>query len=88
MKNGSYETRKEQIEKGFMRTLSRDLRAAGIPLTRKAKELIKEELRGAAMVGACEERDRSLKLLRDRVSPHLLNAITADPVLRVLGYED
>lgn len=87
MQNGSYDTRKEQIEKGFMSTLSRDLKALGFPLSRKAKQLIKQELRDAAMVGACEERDRTLKLLRDRISPHLLSSITDEPVLKVLGYE-
>lgn len=80
MTNGQYDSRKEQIEKGFMRELPSGL-------DRKLRKHIRDRLRDAAMVGACEERDRTLKLLRDRISPHLLNSITADPVMKVLGYE-
>lgn len=68
-----------------MRELSRDLKAAGFPLSRKAKNLIKASLRDAAMVGACEERSRILKL--ESMSSRLRELITEISVLEVLGYE-
>ncbi len=85
MKNGSYESRKEQIESGFMRELSRDLKLMGFALSRQAKMRIKEELKSAAMVGAVEERSRSLDLVGRQSA--LAHAIASVPVMKVLGYE-
>jgi len=83
MKNGYYESRKEQIEKGFLRHIVKALKADGITLTRHARKVIAEELRSAAMVGAVEERERTLQM----VDGQLYEKICAKPVLKVLGYE-
>lgn len=83
--NEEFRTRKEQIEKGFLPQLMRDLKAAGCPLNAKGRALVKKELRDAAMVGACEERYRTLRFLQhDQTTARV---ITNTSVLSVLGYE-
>lgn len=82
----AFRTRKEQIEKGFLPQLMRALKAAGCPLNAKGQALVKKELRGAAMVGAVEERARALWLLRhDESKARVIRSVS---VLSVLGYED
>jgi len=83
MKDGYYESRKEQIEKGFLRHIVKELKADGITLTRRARRIILEELRAMAMVAAAEERERTLKM----VDGELYKKICAKTVLEVLGYE-
>lgn len=82
-------TRKAQIEQGFLSRLMRDLKDMGYPINSKARTRINEALRSAAMVGACEERSRTLSLMK---SAHDLaempTRITAKSVLDVLGYDD
>lgn len=85
MTTESFRTRKEQIEKDFLRRLARDLKTAGCPLNTKGRALVKRELRGAAMVGAAEERSRTLRVVKhDQVT---VRAIVAISILEVLGYE-
>lgn len=85
MKDETFRTRKEQIEQDFLRRLVRDLKAAGCPLNAKGRALVKEELKGAAMVGAAEERSRTLRLLSH--DQQTARAIVVESVLAVLGYE-
>lgn len=89
MKNQhEFESRKEQIEKEFLRNLSAELKEAGHTLSRKQRTVIKRWLRDAAMVGAAEERSRALELTRRYGATMAETAITVVPVLKVLGYED
>ena len=80
-----HETRREQIEEDFVPVVM----AATGP---RRKRIVRKELRGAAMVGACEERSRTLALLRGLLSAAdyraCVGAITQQPVLQVLGYEE
>lgn len=61
-------------------------------LVRAGKESLPSALRSAAMVGACEERDRTLGLIRatkmlDPATKNFLETlITSEGVLDVLGY--
>jgi hypothetical protein len=82
-----FRTRKEQIEKDFLGRLMRDLKRDGCTLTRKARSLIREELKSAAMVGAVEERRRTLKILQTYDSSVAAHKIVGESVLQVLGYE-
>lgn len=82
----NFRSRKEQIEKDFLGRIAKVMRAQGNPLNRPARSVMREELRSAAMVGAAEERYRTLKMLREN------GTVTADQicersVLNVLGYE-
>jgi len=84
-----FTNRKKQIEKDFLPKLMRDLKVAGCSVNRKGRALIKKELRDAAMVGACEERSRTLRMLGENPDhKELARAITKQGVLAVLGYED
>src|SRR6266404_2186882 len=69
MKAGSYETRKEQIEKEFARDLRAKLKSEGVGyLNHAQRKAIRDALRYAAMVGASEERYRILTLMRNGAS--------------------
>ena len=84
MTNGTYDTRREQIEKDFAPRLLGKWRP-----TRKA---VLEELKGAAIIGACEERLRVIGIVQDMGTltneqrRMLLQAIAAKSVTEVLGY--
>jgi len=84
-------TRKEQIEKDFLKRLMRQLKTAGCPVSRKGRALIQEELRAAALVGACEERQRTLTLLKLKDGSHTARELEKEIIKRgvndVLGYE-
>jgi hypothetical protein len=86
-----FATRKEQIEKDFLKRLMRQLKAAGCPVTRKGRALIKEELRASALVGACEERQRTLNLLKLEDASQTAREVEKEVIKRgvneVLGYE-
>lgn len=87
MKNGTYETRKEQIEKDLLRQLMRDLKAIGWAtddIGGRGRKAIAKALKVAAMVGACEERERVLRL----ADPETRWEITRRSVPDVLGYGD
>ena len=79
-------SRKKQIEKEFLGHIAKVMKERGVPLDRYARTLIKQELRGAAMVGAAEERFRTLRLIKEK---GVINArdVCAEGVLSVLGYE-
>ena len=81
----TYDSRKEQIEKVFLPMLIRALQNEGVVVQGRGRNLLREALRDAAMVGAYEERGRTLGLteLPDRVYGQIISA----SVLRVLGYE-
>lgn len=83
-----FKTRKEQIENDFYVAIVRQLKADGDNVSARARKVIRGELRDAAMVGAAEERSRTLGII-SVVSDlgHLAKAITGQSVLRVLGYE-
>jgi hypothetical protein len=94
MKTGlgkQFASRKEQIEKDFLKRLMRQLKAAGCPVSRKGRALIQEELRAAALVGACEERQRTLGLLKFKDGSPTAREIEKEIIKRgvndVLGYE-
>ncbi len=78
MKNGAYESRREQIE------------AFAVQVEKKETPLA-DALRDAAMVGACEDRARTLELIRRNVDAStcrkLVKEICNTSVLEVLGYE-
>ena len=76
-----YETRREQIE-DFKKELS-------FKLTAVQSREIGKLLRDAAMVGAAEERYRTLDFIKTDIRLNwLYDKIIADSVLKVLGYED
>lgn len=86
----TYKTRKEQIEKDFLRTLMRDLRKLGVEPTLEGRALIREELRGAALVAAAEERQRTLAYLSKypaALPEDISDFIVSKGVLEVLGYK-
>jgi len=80
----NFRSRKAQIESDFLSRIIETLKADNCPVSRKARRVIKEELRSAAMVGAAEERHRTLKLAGN--SP-IAREIVSQSVLSVLGYE-
>ena len=79
----NFRSRKAQIESDF---LPRIIESIGCNVSRKTRRIIKEELKAAAMVGAAEERWRTLKMI-DQTS-QLAHDIVKQPVLSVLGYEE
>ncbi len=84
-------TVRQQIEGQFLRRLIKNLRANGCEVTPAIKELLKGEMRSAATVGACEERQRTLEVLSLRPniwSVDLRSIITSRGVLEVLGYDN
>lgn len=83
----SMRTRKEQIEQDFLRRLRRQLKKAGIDLDEQSTEHVREALKSSALVGACEERSRTLSMLGPDEA-HLRAAIIKQGVLDVLGYTD
>lgn len=86
-----FANRKEQIEKGFLPRILRALRAEGFDVSRKRKlrAVIKDELKGAAMVGAAEERGRNLCIIRPiDETRNVEQEIISRSVLDVLGYKD
>ena len=80
-----HRTRKEQIEKDFAVSIWRMFRMEGVPLSRRMRRKIREELKGAAMVGAAEERHRTLNMIH--YDPVLTQRVVKDSVLKVLGYQ-
>ena len=81
----NFRSRKAQIESDFLGQIVKALKEDNCVLTRKARKVIKEELRSAAMVGAAEERWRALNIVsHDSDAAH---KITSQSVLAVLGYE-
>ncbi len=87
MKNGSYESRKEQIHKEFARDLRRVLKEEGVGyLNRAQNQAINDALMYAAMVGASEARSHALTAIR--VNPRTAETlITRTPILTLLGYK-
>lgn len=83
-------TRKEQIEKDFVPRLVRALQESGSTIYKEGVRHIESVLRSAAMVGACEERDRTLAILRkqDGETAPIVDEITSKGVLDVLGYDE
>lgn len=86
MKNGAYETRREQIEKGFYRAIAEARERRNFP------SIAKEELHASALVGAYEERIRILTIIVDTPMPdglrqQLCEAVRAQSIDEVLGYE-
>ena len=86
-KSGVYSTRKEQIDDDFQRVLVKKLKASGCFIESKQRALIAEALRDAAMVGACEERDHCLKILRANGLHNAAKDISSWSIMEVLGYE-
>lgn len=87
-RKAEFESRKAQIESEFLRDLISNLKKVGIVVNPgKGRTLIKETLRDAAMVGACEARHQALTLMR-RNPVTAEAAITAVPILTLLGYEE
>jgi len=86
--------RKKQIERQFLRRILKALRAEGHSPTPMLKLLLKSELCNAAMVGACEERNRILDYLRAGSAPRYISPnevdrfIVSRGVLEVLGYNN
>lgn len=82
----NFRSRKQQIEKDFLGRISRVMKARGVPLSRHARSVIREELKSAAMVGAAEERYRTLRIIRESGTA-TAEQICQKSVLSVLGYE-
>lgn len=75
-----YGSRKEQL-----RAFQRELK---LKLTPAEKRRLSNAMRDAAMVGAAEERNRTLKILADLCADRTIaHRIVAVSVLAVLGYE-
>jgi hypothetical protein len=68
------------------------MRAQGLEVTPSLKWRLKDALRGAAMLGACEERTRTLEFLREEglkvTSANAQRFIVSRGVLEVLGYDN
>src|SRR3990167_1858399 len=84
--------RKKQIEEQLLRRLVRQLKVNNVNVTASVRGLLKDELKIAAMIGATEERNRTIEFL-------LANPASATPkdtyrfiihraVLDVLGYTE
>ena len=84
--------RRQQIEGKFLRRLVKAASDYGATITPTLRQEMKSALRSAAMVGACEERQRTLDYLRSRPGSQLLDAaqqfIVRRGVLEVLGYDN
>lgn len=79
----SYKTRRYQLD-AFLREIVREH-----PTTLSLRRKIGKGLRDAAMVGACEERHRTLEILRRNPplsSPESIKAITGESVEEILGF--
>lgn len=76
-----YKTRKHQI--------TNFIRRANLPLkTQAEKTRFRKAMRDACRVGACEERSRTLKILREAgVSVEIQARVVNVSVLQVLGFE-
>ena len=77
----TFRTRREQIEKDF---LPRCLKTPN-------RKVVRDELRDAAMVGACEERERTMRIIENSAclsadKRQLISSICKTSVLSVLGY--
>lgn len=88
-RQGMKQTRKRQIETDILKRLIRELRKIDVgAVTPAMRKPLKEALKTAAMVGGCEERDRTLKFL-ETFHPHAIGEfIVKRSVLDVLGYKD
>lgn len=84
MKNGEFESRKEQLEKGSLPVLIKSLKQDGCEITRRQRGMIKDELVMALILGVVEERSRILKLFR--AGELTESSITKYSVYEVLGY--
>ncbi len=84
--------RRRQIEGQFLRHLVSNLKAAGCEVTPALRAKLKESMRSAAMVGACEERNRTLEFLTVNMyttTPRdAYNFVINRGVLDVLGYKE
>lgn len=85
MKDGQFESRKEQLEKESLPLLVKALKNDGCAVTRRQRGMIREELESALAIGAIEERSRILKLLSTGKLTEA--AIIERSVYDVLGYE-
>ena len=84
-------TRKYQIEGAFFNRIRQALKGAGNAIPVEVEDAIRSALKSAAMVGAIEERSRTLQILRARRDQGGVRAIEdeiiSEGVLQVLGYE-
>jgi len=81
----SYRTRKDQIATFVTRFTQR----ARVRLDREQRDVLLDCLRSAALVGACQERDRTLGIIRvGGYPPEIGTKITGVSVLNMLGYEN
>lgn len=86
-----YKTRKDQINRAFYGRIRRALQKEGLGPPAKVVAIIKECLRDAAMVGACEERQRTIQYLDgfDTIDSRITKRFVVEKsVLDVLGYQD
>lgn len=84
-----YRTRKEQID-SFVGEIIKQCETEGIVLSRKVRARIRDNLRSAALAGACEERSRVCNLAKSdpfTTALRLYDNIVAVPIMKVLGYE-
>jgi hypothetical protein len=84
--SNQYKSRKHQID-AFMRRLVADCKGK-CTLPRGVKVLIKRALRDAAIVGAREERSRTIAILGCSHPGTAKETITSRSVLSVLGFEE
>lgn len=76
---GYYKTRKHQ--------LLAEGRALGLAIGSKNMKAINSCVRGAALIGAASERDRTLEILKKHGLTDLVNEICSVGVLQVMGYK-
>ena len=83
-------TRKQQINTDLLGDIARHFgRSMGVPMPRRFRACLRAALRDAAMIGAAEERGRTLEILRARLGVASLGVaqnICERSVLDVLGY--
>lgn len=85
MKNGVYESRKEQIN-AMVGELFADCEKAGCPLPKESRRLVRKFFKEVAMIAAGEERLRSLQVVNERHYGDAAVEIASQGVLTVLGY--
>lgn len=85
MQGNTFETRAEQVD-AFFQDIVRMFKESGVKLPRKVKAAIKESLQDACILGAYEERTRTLNFLS--CYPDIRREITAKTVSSVLGFEE